>query len=265
MRSRLALALVLLLLIAPALFALAAESGGEQSESSGEHSGGTTELIFKWLNFFLVFGGGGYFAAGPFRRAMAAERQAIREQIADAQRQREESRRRLAEIEQRLKGHSDEIEALRREARAGAAAEQVRLRDAAKRESDRVLATARAEAARRATELSEAESTLAEAATLVERGEGEIESLRTRQTEARDRLAANAYDDQLLAALALAANVATGLEKLQNLSPSAGLGNKIHALTGYNLANDTALLAGWIVINLALPFKGRPCRLGECR
>ena len=145
MRNRLALALVLLLLIAPALFALAAESGGEQSESSGEHSGGTTELIFKWLNFFLVFGGGGYFAAGPFRRAMAAERQAIREQIADAQRQREESRRRLAEIEQRLKGLSDEIEALRREARAGAAAEQVRLRDAAKRESDRVLATARAE------------------------------------------------------------------------------------------------------------------------
>ena len=145
MRNRLALALVLLLLIAPALFALAAESGGEQSESSGEHSGGTTELIFKWLNFFLVFGGGGYFAAGPFRRAMAAERQAIREQIADAQRQREESRRRLAEIEQRLKGHSDEIEALRREAREGAAAEQVRLRDAAKRESDRVLATARAE------------------------------------------------------------------------------------------------------------------------
>ena len=145
MRNRLALALVLLLLIAPALFALAAESGGEQSESSGEHSGGTTELIFKWLNFFLVFGGGGYFAAGPFRRAMAAERQAIREQIADAQRQREESRRRLAEIEQRLKGLSDEIEALRREAREGAAAEQVRLRDAAKRESDRVLATARAE------------------------------------------------------------------------------------------------------------------------
>lgn len=145
MRNRLALGLVLLLLIAPALYAVAAESGGEHGESSGEHSSGTTELVFKWLNFFLVFGGGGYFAAGPFRRAMAAERKAIRDQIADAQRHREESRRRLTEIEKRLAGLAQEIEALRREARDNAAAGQVRLREAAKRESERVLATARAE------------------------------------------------------------------------------------------------------------------------
>lgn len=145
MKPRLALALLLLLLIAPALLAVAAESGGEHGESSGEPSSGTTELVFKWLNFLLVFGGGGYIAAGPFRRAMAAERKAIRDQIADAQRQREESRRRLTEIEQRLKGLSEEIEALRREARDNAAAEQVRLREAAMRESERALATARAE------------------------------------------------------------------------------------------------------------------------
>ena len=145
MRNRLALALALLLLIAPALVAVAAESGGEHGESSGEHSSGTTELVFKWLNFLLVFGGGGYLAAGPFRRAMAAERKAIRDQIADAQRQQADSRRRLAEIEQRLAGLAQDIEALRREALENAAAEQARLREAARRESERVLATARAE------------------------------------------------------------------------------------------------------------------------
>jgi len=145
MKVRLTLAVAVLLLIAPALLTLAAETGGEHSEVAGEHGAGTTELVFKWLNFFLVFGGGGYFAAGPFRKWLAAERKSIRDQIADAQRQQADSRRRLAEIEQRLAGLAQDIEALRREALENAAAEQARLREAARRESERVLATARAE------------------------------------------------------------------------------------------------------------------------
>ena len=146
MKTRLTLTLLLVLLLAPAaLLAIAAETPAEHGESAGEHGAGNTELIFKWLNFFLVFGGGGYFAAGPFRKWIAGERRAISDQIAEAQHQREESRRRLAEIEQKLAGLAQEIEALRREARENAAAEQVRLREAARRESERVLATARAE------------------------------------------------------------------------------------------------------------------------
>lgn len=145
MKTLLALALLLVLLVAPALLAVAAETPAEHGQSAGERGSGNTELIFKWLNFLLVFGGGGYFAAGPFRKWVVTERRAISDQIAEAQHQREESRRRLGEIEQRLAGLAQEVEALRREARENAAAEQVRLREAARRESERVLATARAE------------------------------------------------------------------------------------------------------------------------
>lgn len=138
MKLRLALLLAALLLAAPLFPALAAEEG--------EHAqGGSSELIFKWINFFVVFGGGAYFAGGLLKRKFAEMRQGIRSEIADAHRQREESRQRLAEIEERLARLQQEIEAMRKEAAENAAAEKQRIREAAEREARRLLATTRAE------------------------------------------------------------------------------------------------------------------------
>jgi len=132
--------LLLLLLALPCPPLLAAEAAAEHGEA-----GGLTELIFKWLNFLVVFGGGGYFAARPLRAWFAGQRQAIRGEISEAQRHREESRQRLAEMEQRLAGLEQEIEILRRQSAQDAIAERRRVQEAARRETERVLATAKAE------------------------------------------------------------------------------------------------------------------------
>ncbi len=140
MKSRLAVLLILLLLTLPVLSAWAAEEGGEHAKE-----GGLAETIFKWVNFFIVFGGGAYFGAGALKKAFADMRRGIQSQIAEAHQQRESSQQRLQEIERRLAGLRDEIEALRKEAGATGVAERRRIREAAQREAERLLATTRAE------------------------------------------------------------------------------------------------------------------------
>jgi len=142
MKLRLALLLAALLLAAPLLPALAAAPKSHDEHAS---QGATTELIFKWMNFFVVFGGGAYFAGGLLKRKLAEMRRGIQNEIADARRQREESQQRLAGIEERLARLQQEIEAMRKEAAANAAAEKQRIREAAAREAQRLLATTRAE------------------------------------------------------------------------------------------------------------------------
>jgi F-type H+-transporting ATPase subunit b len=142
MRLRLVLLLVTLLLAASFLPALA--TAAEASDDHAQDSA-STELVFKWLNFALVFGGGAYFLGGPLKRKLAAIRQGIRREIADARRQRETSQERLAEIEARLAGLEEEIQAMRKEAAQNAAAEQQRIQEATRREAERLLATTGAE------------------------------------------------------------------------------------------------------------------------
>lgn len=141
MKTRLALLLLFALLALPVLTAVAAE---EAPEEHAEESG-TAELVFKWLNFLVVFGGGAYFGADFFRKKFAEMRRGIQSQIGEARRQREESQARLREIEKRLAGLADEIESLRQEAVESAAAERRRIQETARREAARLLATTRAE------------------------------------------------------------------------------------------------------------------------
>jgi F-type H+-transporting ATPase subunit b len=132
------LAIGLAALVLPGLVTAAEETHGEEAEHG---AGGSGELIFKWINFFIVFGGGGYFAAGPFRRWVAGQRQAIKDRIAEAQTEKRQAEERLAQIEQRLAGLEEEIKALRREAVEDAAAEGNRIAETARREAERILAT----------------------------------------------------------------------------------------------------------------------------
>jgi F-type H+-transporting ATPase subunit b len=155
-RRRLDLFLLAWLLAVPAV-GLAAyvvpapvEAQQEETVQEAEHEAEpveapVSELIFRWINFFVVFGVGGYFLAGPLRRWAAGQRRSIQEQIAEARREREKAQKELEEIERRLEGLEQEIAALRREASDNAAAETQRVHQAAEREGARILATTGAE------------------------------------------------------------------------------------------------------------------------
>ncbi len=127
--------LLLLLVLLVCLPVLAAEGEG----------GNSSELIFKWINFLVVFGGGAYFARTPLKRKFAEIRQGIRTEIDQARQQRESSQQRLRGIEQRLAGLEQETEQMRRDAETDAAAQLERIRETAQREADRILSTSKAE------------------------------------------------------------------------------------------------------------------------
>lgn len=125
---------LLLCLLLPALLARAAEA-----------EGGSQELVFKWLNFILLFATLGYLARKPFRHWVAERRRALQAAIEEARKRRERAEQQLGQINQRLARLEEEIGALREQAAQDAAAEQRRIREAVERESQRILATARAE------------------------------------------------------------------------------------------------------------------------
>ncbi|MBI4466770.1 MAG: ATP synthase F0 subunit B [Acidobacteria bacterium] len=141
MRRPTAVLLIAVLVSLPLATALAA------SEAEGEHpqQGALKELIFKWLNFVLVFGALGYMLRKPLAQAFAEQRAAIRGAIEEARQARAQAQARLQEIEQRLARLEQEVEAMRREAGENAASEKQRIRQTAQRESERILATTRAE------------------------------------------------------------------------------------------------------------------------
>lgn len=141
---------LLALLLGAAAFVPPAHAQEEESVREAEHEaeavhGNTSETVFKWLNFFLVFGVGGYLAAPYLRRWAAGQRKVIQDQIAEGHRQHEEAQKKLAQIEARLDGLENEIAALRQEAKINAEAEQQRIRKGARREAERILSTTTAE------------------------------------------------------------------------------------------------------------------------
>jgi F-type H+-transporting ATPase subunit b len=134
---RRALAVVLLVVLA-ALPALAAE-GGEDPSSD------LLTTVFKWINFITVFGALGWLLRRPMQEFFSSQRAAIQAAINEGREATRQAEARMAEIEQRLARLDQEVEALRKDATANAAAEQQRIREAARREAERILATAQAE------------------------------------------------------------------------------------------------------------------------
>lgn len=130
---------VLLVVAVVALPAVAAEGGGE------DHDGDTLITVFKWINFLTVFGALGWLLRKPMRAFFSGERAAIQAAINEGREASRQAEQRMAEIEQRLARLDQDVEALRKEAAANAVAEQQHIREAARREAERILATAQAE------------------------------------------------------------------------------------------------------------------------
>jgi F0F1-type ATP synthase membrane subunit b/b' len=122
-----------------ALPALAAE--GAEPEPADTATG----LIFRWLNFLIVFGGAGYLIAkhgGAFFRANA---KSIAASIHEATTAKEEAERELREVEAKTSRLDQEIAELREDARRNWTAESERLRASSVAEIEKIDQAARAE------------------------------------------------------------------------------------------------------------------------
>ena len=134
-----ALALVSFFLTTVPLFA--AETGEVNPADS------SAGLIFRWLNFAIVFGGIGYLIAkhgGVFFRANAV---AIASSITEAQAAKAAADRELNEVSAKLSRIDQDIAELREAAHRDAAAEGERLRASGQAEIEKIRQAARGELA----------------------------------------------------------------------------------------------------------------------
>ncbi len=96
-----------------------AAEGGEGGESSVE--------IWKWANFVLLALGLGYLIAKMLPSVFAERSQAIRQDIAESEKIRQDAEKRAAEVDRRLAGMEAEIAQLRIDSQKEAKAETERL------------------------------------------------------------------------------------------------------------------------------------------
>ena len=168
----------LLIFFIAAIPALAAEAAEEDPVAS------TAGLIFRWLNFILVFGGIGSLIAkhgGAFFRANA---KAIAASITEATAAKAEADRELREVETKIARFDQEVADLREAARRDSAAEAERLRASGRAEIEKISQAARGEFA--AAERAARQELRAIAASMaVERAGALVSSRMNREIRAR--------------------------------------------------------------------------------
>jgi len=111
----------------------------EAEVASEEDHGSILDVIFRWLNFLVLFGGLGYLLRKPASEFFEARRQAIQDGLGRAQKAQEESGQKLADIESRLAQLSVEIAKLQEDAKAVAEAEHERIMADGSLEVDRAM------------------------------------------------------------------------------------------------------------------------------
>ena len=119
----------------------ASEDHAAPGEDHAEQNGpGPWQSFFKWANFLAFFGLLGYLLRQPIKEFFAGRTRAIQEGLGIGRRAREEAAQRLEEIEGRLERLEAEITELRTNADIEAETERTRLREAARAETERILA-----------------------------------------------------------------------------------------------------------------------------
>jgi len=103
------------------------------------------DLIYKSINFVILFGLIIYFLAQPAREFFTARTASIRQGMSDAAAARDAAEKRLAEIEKKMSHLNEEIAGLRAEAAKEDAVQAERMRHATEAEGAKILAAAEAE------------------------------------------------------------------------------------------------------------------------
>jgi F-type H+-transporting ATPase subunit b len=104
-------------------------------------------LIFRWLNFALVFGGITYLIKKHGRAFFGANAKAIASSITEAQAAKSAADRELSEVNAKISRLDQEVAELREAARRDAAAEAERLRVSGLAEAEKIKQAAQAELA----------------------------------------------------------------------------------------------------------------------
>jgi F-type H+-transporting ATPase subunit b len=102
------------------------------------------------LNFILIFGVLWFFLRKLVPAVYRNRAETIQKRLEEARKTSEEARQRLSDVEARLSRLDSEIEQMRREAEAGATAEEQRVMEAAEQERRRIVQSAEEEIARAA-------------------------------------------------------------------------------------------------------------------
>jgi len=132
---------VLVIFFVTALPALAGEASVEDPAEA------TAGLIFRWLNFILVFGGIGYLIAKRGGAFFHANAKAIAASINEAQAAKAEADRELREVETKIARLDQEVAELREAAWRDSTAEAERLRASGRAEIEKISQAARGELA----------------------------------------------------------------------------------------------------------------------
>ena len=154
----------------PAYSALAAEGAAPNPADS------PAGMIFRWLNFALVFGGIAYLIAKHGGAFFSANARAISASIREGTAAKEEADRQLREVDAKISRLDREVAGLRESARRDSAAETERLATSGQAEIEKIKVAARAELG--ATERAARQQLRAMAASLAVERAGELVSAR---------------------------------------------------------------------------------------
>jgi F-type H+-transporting ATPase subunit b len=95
--------------------------------------------VWKWANFFILFGGLGYYLRKPMREFFESRTRSIEEGLRGASEARETALKRIREIESRMANLDLEIRELKAEALREADEEKARIIESAKAEASKIL------------------------------------------------------------------------------------------------------------------------------
>lgn len=113
-------------------------AGSIAAAAQGIEAPATTETVFRWLNFALVFGLGGWWGWRKLKGAFQRKADRIAETIAEAEAARREAQARLSAAEEKLAALDRESAEMRERASLDSAAETARIRELALEESGRI-------------------------------------------------------------------------------------------------------------------------------
>lgn len=136
MRSRAGVAAVLILLACVCLAPAALASEGAEAE----HANPAIGLVAKVLNFAILAGTLVYFLRSPFAKYLSDRSAQIRSDLVKAADMKVSAAAQLAAIDEKMAALPAELDALRRTGAAEVAQEEARIREAADKERERLLA-----------------------------------------------------------------------------------------------------------------------------
>ncbi len=140
-----------------ALLALAFAGPPAHAQESGSAEPAESPIgsVFRWLNFGLVFGGGGYLIAKRGSMWFRRRAEALATWIREAEGARESAEQELGQAEDQLTRLEDEVAQLRAAARRESIAETERLHEMTRADIEKIIRGARVEveAAQRAAQL----------------------------------------------------------------------------------------------------------------